>query len=61
MRRIIFAIVAAVGMSFMIGCKTESIQVIDTNGKKAQVGAFNDETYVWESFIFTTNRIEKVK
>ena len=47
------------------GCKTrEQIQVIQPQAvvtNSVPVKAFNDERYVWEGFIFSTNQVKEAK
>lgn len=58
---IVFASLFLAGIG---GCITK-IQVIDdgsnTNTNKVQnvSSGFNDETYVWESWLFSTNHVDK--
>lgn len=45
----------------LCGCKYEKVQVITTDGANnaQRVGSgFNDETYIWENWIFPENRSE---
>lgn len=47
-----FAVVALLALS---GCKTNTIQVIETDGDKqimASPDDFGNESYIWESWIF---------
>lgn len=59
-----FAIVALAAASLMLvhGCKTDECSNDDRCVQNNAFGAsFNDSQYVWEGFIFSTNRVEKVK
>lgn len=53
-------------MSFALwlpGCKSEKINVIHTDTvvtNSVPVKAFNDETYIWETWQFGTNRVDKI-
>ena len=53
-----------IGLMFS-GCKTkEQIQVVQpqiTVTNTAPARAFNDEQYVWENFIFSTNQVKEAK
>lgn len=55
------AVLAAIVLSFS-GCTTK-IQVIDDSSKTNAVhnvsSGFNEETYIWESWLFGTNRVDK--
>ena len=45
------------------GCKSEKIQVIKTDKvitNSVPVKAFNDETYIWENWAFSTNSVDKI-
>ena len=57
-------ILGSVGL-MTAGCKTkEQIQVIQPQvvvTNSIPVKAFNDERYVWEGFIFSTNQVKEVK
>jgi len=58
-----FVILVAAALWLVPGCTTK-IQVIDDGSSKTnQVhkveSGFNDETYVWESWTFSTNRVVK--
>lgn len=63
MKRIL-AVLFVIGGLFLSGCTSEGIQT-DIKSEAAVTnttfGAFNDEVYIWESFIFTTNRVHEVK
>ena len=47
------------------GCKTkDQIQVIQPQAvvtNNAASASFNDEHYVWEGFIFSTNQVKEIK
>ena len=44
------------------GCKTTSFFVIDSNrNENSQTRAFNDETYIWESWQYSTNQVNEVR
>lgn len=53
-----------IGLMFS-GCKTkQQIQVVQpqiTVTNTAPARAFNDEQYVWENFIFSTNQVKEAK
>ena len=50
------------GSAFLGGCTSEKIQVVDPGASSTAVGSsFNEDRYVWEDFIFTTNRVNGVK
>jgi hypothetical protein len=56
---LIFSIVAAL---FVGGCKTTSFFVIDDDNKEHQpTGTFNDETYIWETWFYSTNTVNEVR
>lgn len=45
------------------GCKSDKIQVIQadkTITNSVPVKAFNDETYIWENWVFSTNSVDKI-
>ena len=57
------SLVALALLSGVGGCITK-IQVIDdgssnTNKVQKVESGFNEETYVWESWLFSTNRVDK--
>ena len=58
------SIIGSLGL-IVAGCKTkEHIQVIQPQTivtNSVPVKAFNDEYYVWEGFIFSTNQVKEVK
>lgn len=60
--KIAFAALAALVVVSFSGCTTK-IQVIDGGSEKSQStkvsSGFNDETYIWESWTFSTNRVVK--
>lgn len=61
MKRLIAALIVT---ACLCGCKSENkIQVINTSdaGKQIVGDGFNGEDYVWESWSFSTNRVEGVK
>jgi len=39
----------------MIGCKSDDA-ANNSNNKTMMSAGFNEETYIWESFLFPTNR-----
>lgn len=44
------------------GCSYKIINIDGTkNEKTTSFNAFNDESYVWESWTFSTNKVFKVK
>lgn len=45
------------------GCKSEKIYVLDgnTSTNAVPVGAFQDETYIWEGWFFGTNRVNETR
>lgn len=56
---LIFSVAATL---FVGGCKTTSFFVIDDNNKEQpSTGAFNDETYIWESWFYSTNTVNEVR
>lgn len=45
-----------------IGCKTKIINIDNAKNEEAtSFEAFNDESYVWEGWTFSTNKVNKVK
>lgn len=44
-----------------IGCKTKSDISKSTNNESISFKAFNDERYIWESWSFSTNKVQKIK
>lgn len=48
-----------------VGCSTKTVTVYDvnssTNSKNKTFNAFNDERYVWESWTFSTNKVNNLK
>ena len=62
MKKITYAIIVAAILLFS-GCNSMHFFVIDdTNKDKETVtGAFNDETYIWESWSYSTNQVNEVK
>jgi uncharacterized protein YceK len=60
MKKIIFALfILAVVCS---GCSTKIINVDGTkNEETTSFNAFNDESYVWESWTFSTNKVNNLK
>lgn len=66
MKKIVFSAIVALSVCGCFKKKDQSVEpsgpigpvvVVETN-KFMQV-KFNEETYIWESLIFTTNRVEK--
>lgn len=57
----IIALMAAFCLS--AGCKSDKIYIIDgnTSTNTVPVGAFQDETYIWEGWFFGTNRIDETR
>lgn len=45
------------------GCTTKTNNTIESKNNKATSSfrAFNDERYVWESWIFSTNKVNNLK
>ena len=44
------------------GCTIKTTNTLENeNSKAASFNAFNDESYVWESWTFSTNKVFKVK
>ena len=61
MKKLTYVLAIAFALVFS-GCNTTDFFVIDSNDGKDEttvVGSFNDETYVWESWLFSTNRVDK--
>ena len=45
------------------GCGSDKIQVIQTDKtitNSVPLKTFNDETYTWENFVFSTNSVDKI-
>lgn len=63
MKKTIIIAFAALSMAFMQGCMTnEHADTTESCVKSNAFGAsFNDQQYVWEGFIFSTNKVENVK
>ena len=62
-RIVAYSLVALALLGGVSGCITK-IQVIDdgsssTNKVQKVESRFNEETYVWESWLFSTNRVVK--
>ena len=62
-KKIIAIVFASLFLAGIGGCVTK-IQVIDdgssnTNKVQKVESGFNEETYVWESWLFSTNRVDK--
>lgn len=59
MKKIIFALFI---LTFCFGCSTKIINVDGTkNEETTSFNAFNDESYVWESWSFSTNKVNNLK
>ena len=55
-RKIFFAVAACVLLG-IVGCETAPTVVYDNSTPKVTTSAaFNQETFVWEYFLFPTNR-----
>ena len=62
MIRKIFLAVAACMLLGIIGCETVPTIVYDNSTPKVTTSAaFNQETFVWEYFLFPTNRVSGTK
>lgn len=62
MKKIICVAVISLAVWFP-GCKSQKIQIIHTNTvvtNGVPVQTFNDESYIWESWKFSTNSVDKV-
>ena len=63
MKRLAALVLAvAIGL-WLTGCAYEKIQVIHNDKvvtNAVPMKAFNDETYVWESWWFGTNKVDKL-
>ena len=46
--------------SLVCGCTSTTDKCPNTNQIHQMVGAFNDESYVWENWTISTNRVEKI-
>ena len=63
-KKIIAIVFASLFLTGIGGCITK-IQVIDdgsntsTNKVQNVSNSFNDETYIWENWSFSTNRVDK--
>ena len=57
----LFAALTIIGVMCFSGCVSEKNCSGSSSKTNTTFSAFNDETYVWESFIFTTNRVNEVK
>ena len=58
----IFALIAAIGFG-LTGCMHEKTQGMHNGNivtNTVPMKAFNDETYVWESWWFGTNKVDKL-
>lgn len=58
MKKIIAALLIAL---FVVGCKTQTQNYYDPPATVVSSPDFNQEQYVWESFNFSTNRVQNVK
>lgn len=65
MKAIAFRIVLLATVFFGIsGCTGDKIQIINNQNVVTNVvptKAFNDETYVWENWQFSTNQVDKIE
>lgn len=65
MRKIAFTTIISLACLFMMaGCKSTSSSDCGNctpTTKQGLFGSFADEHYIWEDFIFSTNRIDNVK
>ena len=60
MKKIIFALF--IFATVCSSCSTKNINVDRTkNEEKTSFNAFNDERYVWESWTFSTNKVNNLK
>lgn len=62
--RFAYAITISILLSMAIGCHSDKIQVIHNDHvvtNAATSGTFNDETYVWEKWSFSTNKVNAIK
>ena len=64
MKKTIAALFLASQLALAVSsCKSTKIQVIDdssgTNRVQNVQSGFNDETYIWEGWLFSTNRVDK--
>lgn len=57
--------IGVIAITLLSGCKTKKIQTIEVlpNGQTNIVysAGFNQESYIWESWFFSTNRVNNVK
>lgn len=61
MKKIIATALAACLLVFG-GCSSTKFFVIDSDKDGIQQGtSFNDEHYIWEAWIFSTNQVNEVK
>ena len=63
MKKIIIAAMIF-GSALFFGCTPDNIQVVVPDNQRTYQttgAAFNEPDYVWGNFIFTTNRVNKVK
>jgi hypothetical protein len=61
MKKMIASILAASLLMFG-GCSSTKFFVIDPAKDNVQQGSsFNDEHYVWETWLFSTNQVNEVK
>ena len=62
MIRNLLLMLTACSIVAICGCKSNEITVIESDHKvEMKSGAFNEEHYVWESFLFPTNRTTGVQ
>lgn len=59
MKKIIFMLFI---LMFCFGCTPKIINIDGTkNEETTSFNAFNDENYVWESWSFSTNKVDNLK
>lgn len=61
--KLVLAVALATFTINFSGCKSEKIIVIDDGIKTNKVqnveSGFADETYIWESWLFSTNKVDR--
>lgn len=61
MKMIVF-LTGIIAAAILSGCKQTDIQVIENNNvitNNVELKAFQHETYIWESWLFSTNTVNK--
>lgn len=64
MKKLILCSILAISvLAGIVGCSTSKIQVIHNDNivtNNVPMRAFNDESYIWENWTYSTNRIDSI-